>query len=129
MPGKCHFKKAKQQRRLQKQRNSRSYIKMIFISTISYIFCTICASILIIWGMNQNEEKFDLSVAFAYDFVFFNSSFTFLFYCMSGSAYREAFRKAVKIKARCGNRTPANVPRANPNDNQTFRNPVATTRF
>ena len=87
---------SKDNRERVKQQNRRNYITMLMFLSLAYIICS-CGTttfVMIFW-FSENEAKVSFFKTAAEIWTILNNSTNFIFYCMSGSAYRTAFRNGI----------------------------------
>ena len=86
-------------RQHQKQQNRRNYIIMLMCLTLAYLACS--AGLVVFFAMILLSDTLAyvmLFQAFAEIWLIIRYSASFIFYCMSGRAYRLAFVSAIKTK-------------------------------
>ena len=82
----------------QKEQNKRNYITMLLFMTTAYLFCVFMFFATTAIRRNTVEvEKKMMLLTFGELWLIMNNSTNFLFYFMSGHAFRKAFRKAIHI--------------------------------
>ena len=98
----------KKEQIIQKKKNMQEYIKIVMVASISYLVCTVCVTVITTLASRTDPgtELRLLLRSIGVTFGLINTSANFLFYLMSGKAYRVSFLKAISAKFRTGANRP-----------------------
>ena len=93
---------AKRKREADKERNRRDYTKMLISVTFSYLIISValtsCSTLAIRFRKLNQIDRSHFFIILKDLLQIINSSSNFVFFCLSGNAYRRAFKRAIKNK-------------------------------